>query len=234
VSGRAESPGRLSEIVVVIPAQNEEESIERSLRSVVNSAEDPSLPPVRIVLVLDSCVDNTHDIALTFPEVTCIEVTGMNVGRARDAGVRHALGTSDGDQHTIWVANTDADTTVSPEWLSLHARTAERGFDALIGAVVPDLRQLDEPRARAWHRIHNPGQTLGHVHGANFGVRASTYVRLGGFAPLTTGEDTEFVSRLRDDGVLIHETEQYPVTTSSRLTGRAAGGYAEYLTRLVP
>src|SRR6185312_2937931 len=110
---------------------------------------------------------------------------------------------------------------------------ARSGADALVGSVVPLLYDLDEARRTAWLASHSPGSTLGHVHGANLGVRADAYRAAGGFAALAEDEDVSLVEHLRAAGARIAHTEHEPVTTSSRLNGRVAGGYARYLTELV-
>ncbi|ERK72928.1 hypothetical protein N136_00718, partial [Leifsonia aquatica ATCC 14665] len=88
-------------------------------------------------------------------------------------------------------------------------------------------------RRHAWTRSHPPGATLGHVHGANLGVRASAYAEAGGVLPLVVGEDVDLVARVRASGRPVVESEQHPVLTSARLDGRAPDGYAAHLRALV-
>jgi hypothetical protein len=60
------------------------------------------------------------------------------------------------------------------------------------------------------------------VHGANFGIRGDSYLSLGGWPPLVTGEDTELGRRAARAGHLrISRTASIPVVTSVRQDGRA-------------
>jgi glycosyltransferase involved in cell wall biosynthesis len=222
----------LDRLVVVIPAHNEEDTLGACLDS-VRVAAAAARTPTDIVLVLDDCSDSSLLIAERHPEVTTVAITAASVGAARAAGAAAALaGLQTVATEAAWIATTDADCVVPPEWLVLHEDLADGGADVVLGAVVPVLDDLDEARASAWRERHWPGATLGHVHGANLGVRASAYRRAGGFLPTETDEDVEFVGVLRSLGVSIVATEDNPVVTSARLRGRVPRGYADYLTAL--
>ena len=156
-----------------------------------------------------------------------------NVGRSRALAVDAGLDDVFEHPEAVWLAMTDADGTVPPGWLREHLRAA-RIADVYVGAVVPELDALDAGRRRAWWDKHPPGATLGHVHGANLGMRASAYHAVGGFEPRATAEDVDLVARLRARGFAVDESERHPVVTSSRLHGRAPGGYADYLAALLP
>ncbi|MGH1548046.1 glycosyltransferase [Leifsonia poae] len=215
-------------IAVVIPARDEEGTLEACLASVEEAADRVGVP-VDIVLVLDACTDGSAQIAARHPRVRTASVAFRNVGRSRAHGVELALAAP--DDHGLWLAFTDADSRVPRGWLAQHLRAGARA-DAYIGAVVPVLDDLDPIRRRVWVDGHPPGATLGHVHGANLGMRASAYRRAGGFAPLDTAEDVDLAERLRASGAVILSSEREPVLTSARLAGRAPRGYAGYLEAL--
>ena len=215
-------------IAVVIPARDEEATLEACLASVEAAAHRVRVP-VDIVLVLDACTDGSAQVAARHPRVRTASVAFRNVGRSRAHGVELALPASSVDG--LWLAFTDADSTVPPDWLAEHLRAAERA-DAYIGAVVPVLEDLDPVRRRVWLDGHPPGATLGHVHGANLGMRARAYRAAGGFSPLDTAEDVDLAGRLRASGAVVLSSEREPVVTSARLTGRAPLGYAGYLDAL--
>ncbi len=223
----------IERVVVVIPARNEEVTVSACLASVRRAAHHIHLPAT-VVLVLDSCTDRSAEIAASFPDVRVVEGKFSSVGRARAAGFSAALESFTEDRDAIWFATTDADSAVPSDWLAEHLRAAREGADVYIGAVVPVLHDLDAERQRVWLRTHPPGATVGHVHGANLGMRSSAYIASGGFAGLATGEDVELVARLRALGMRFSESEAHPVVTSSRLAGRAQGGYAKYLAELTP
>lgn len=219
-------------LVVAIPARDEEETLAECLASVL--AARAAVPvPTTVVLVLDSCTDGSGAIAASFPDVTVVERDHGNVGRARHDAVEFGLGLAGADPARTWIAFTDADSRVRRGWLRTQLAAAAVA-DAYVGAVVPRLEELDDPRRAAWFALHPPGATLGHVHGANLGVRASAYLSVGGMLPLAVGEDVDLVARLKAAGFRVDENERRPVLTSSRLHGRAPGGYAGYLRDLVP
>ncbi|MEV8214697.1 glycosyltransferase [Leifsonia sp. NPDC077715] len=215
-------------IAVVIPARDEERTLDACLSS-VEAAADRVGVPVDVVLVLDACTDRSAEIADRHPQVRTASVAFSNVGRSRAHGVELALAASAADG--LWLAFTDADSTVPRNWLAEHLRAAARA-DAYIGAVVPVLDDLDPVRRTVWLDSHPPGATLGHVHGANLGMRASAYRAAGGVAPLDTAEDVDLAERLRRSGAVVLSSEREPVITSARLAGRAPRGYAGYLDAL--
>ena len=219
---------RIRRIAVVIPARDEEGTLESCLASVEEAADRVGVP-VDVVLVLDACTDGSAQIAARHTRVRTVSVDFRNVGRSRAYGAELALATAAADG--LWLAFTDADSRVPRGWLAEHLRAAARA-DAYIGAVVPVLDDLDPVRRRVWVDGHPPGATLGHVHGANLGMRASAYRAAGGFASLDTAEDVDLAERLRASGAVILSSEREPVVTSARLTGRAPHGYAGYLDAL--
>ena len=219
--------------VVIIPAHNEQETLDACLRSVRRAVRAVATASVDIVLVLDDCDDGSAEIARRHPTVQVVTIQAASVGAARAAGAAHALlGQASSSLATTWLATTDADSVVPPEWLQVHHEVALAGGDALIGAVVPRLDELDPVRAARWRATHPPGATLGHVHGANLGVRASAYHAAGGFLPAAADEDVDLVRALRAANARIVQTEDAPVVTSARLKGRVPHGYADYLAEL--
>jgi hypothetical protein len=70
------------------------------------------------------------------------------------------------------------------------------------------------------------------VHGANFGIRASSYLRVGGFPPFSLHEDRSLLARLATSDVAIVRSARIRVATSGRLWGRCEGGFASTLRNL--
>jgi len=206
------------DVIVVIPARDEEALIGPCLDSVIAAA----TPTTRILVVADGCVDRTAEVARG-RGVEVLELTGRSVGAARRAGVAHALGNAE------WIANTDADSVVPTDWISRQLEYAEEGADVVIGTVRPNFADLDDRRVRAWLARHIPGHANGHVHGANLGIRASAYLRAGGFGAEPEHEDVDLVARLTATGARIVATADIDVQTSGRLVGRTPGGYARHL-----
>ena len=71
-----------------------------------------------------------------------------------------------------------------------------------------------------------------HVHGANLGFTAATFLGAGGFPPITEHEDVAFVRAALEAGSTWAEGGP-TVRTSGRTHGRTPGGFAGYVRRMV-
>jgi hypothetical protein len=143
------------------------------------------------VVAVDRSTDNTLAVARSmlgargFAFATDV---GM-VGKARALAAETALSRYDGPTERCWLANTDADCCIPQGWVLDQLKSAERGVEAITGIVDVDSfiehgRGVDA-RFRATYTIF-PDGTHPHVHGANFGVRADSYFRAGGWSSLAT------------------------------------------------
>ena len=111
-------------------------------------------------------------------------------------------------------------------------RQANQGADVTLGTVLPGdgLRPRVED---AWFANHDLSEGHPHVHGANFGIRASSYLNLGGSRPLLTGEDTDLADGAAVcAGVKVLRYLTTPVVTSTRGHVRAPHGFSSYLRKL--
>jgi cellulose synthase/poly-beta-1,6-N-acetylglucosamine synthase-like glycosyltransferase len=216
---------------VVIPAHNEEMLVGDCLAAVSRAARAVSLP-VAVMVVLDDCVDRTEEICRSFSADT-ISVRARSVGVARHAGVSTLL-SGVTDPATIWISNTDADTVVPLTWLRDQLALASLGADVVVGTV--GLSHEDGHLGRTFKATYGMGvgRSVGHahVHGANFGVRASAYLDVGGFPPLPVHEDRCLLRRLDGSGATVVRSTRIRVETSARLVGRCDGGFATALRQL--
>lgn len=217
-------------IGVVIPAHNEEDLVASCVRSIGIAASHARLKaePVQIMVVADACTDATALYALQ-AGAAVLPVVHRNVGAARAAGANLLL-----TRGARWLAFTDADTVVAPDWL---AEQLALDADAVCGTVgvedwTPHGEHADLLR---WHfsQTYTDAEAHRHVHGANFGVSADAYRAAGGFAPLASSEDVAMVAALEAQGATIAWSARPRVITSARRTGRAAGGFAEALCQAV-
>ncbi len=210
-------------IAVIVPAHNEEAYIEACLISIAKAAKCPHLPDeqVCIVVILDNCSDRTGPIAAAFG-VQILECQARNVGVARALGAHWALAAG-----ARWLAFTDADSEVAPDWLS---RQLCLNVDAVCGTVqVRDWTLHGEEVQRKFEAVYEDREGHRHVHGANLGLTADAYQTCGGFEPLATGEDVALVRRLEEGGLSIAWTAATRVTTSARLQFRAPAGFGAAL-----
>ncbi len=219
-------------LAVVIPARNEAGLIGTCLTSVARSMRHLrrySDVTVTVTVVADGCEDDTAEIAREH-EADVIMTEPVGVGAARHRGTEYALAQLGEPVEAVWLAHTDADSRVHRGWLLNQFRAASGDAHVRIGAVKPDFTDLTDQQVHAWKASHRGGAARGHIHGANLGVRASTYLAVGGFSPLTLHEDVELVHAASRAGVLIAADARADVTTSGRSISRVYGGYATYLS----
>ena len=224
---------RIRTIVVVVPARDEQRSIGRCLDALdaaaaaLRQARPAEGPDVRILVVLDRCLDDTAEIVAGRSSVESVVSSAGRVGEARALGVERALAAGDAEPNETWIANTDADSAVPLDWLTVQLEAAEAGHAALLGAVRPDEEGLDAEQLAHYLLRHPLRESHRNVHGANLGVRADHYLAVGGFEPVATGEDVSLVASLERLGLSVASTGRAAVLTSSRLLGRAPEGYSD-------
>ncbi len=217
---------------MVVPAHDEQRLLPACLAALRVAAAHPALRhlAVHLVPVLDACSDDSGAVA-----PGALEVTARNVGVARAAGFAEVLRAEAGrPPEQLWLATTDADSTVPADWLVEQLRLAGRGADAVAGTVRVD--DWSEQPAQVQRRFAGtygaPGADHLHVHGANLGLSAQAYVDAGGIAPLALAEDRALVDTLHARGLRVVATGRIPVTTSGRRESRTAGGFADHLRGL--
>jgi len=130
------APAQWPRVSIVVPARNEEETIESAMRSRLLDA----YPDVELILVDDRSTDETGAVidrlAAEDPRIVSIHVTELPedwLGKqhAMQVGLERATGT--------WILFTDADVHAAPGCLRRAvARCEARGFDLL--AIIPELR----------------------------------------------------------------------------------------------
>lgn len=210
-------------IGVIIPAHNEEKLLGDCLDSVVRAGRHPRLKneTVLIVVALDDCSDGSQSVAQG-REVMTVSVLDRNVGTARAAGARMALG-----QGCRWLAFTDADTIVGEHWL---ASQLELAADAVCGTVaVGYWDSYDEGVRQQHHDAYQDRDGHRHVHGANLGVSAKAYCLAGGFSNLKSSEDVALINALKATGAQIAWSAAPRVWTSARRAYRAPDGFGAAL-----
>ena len=213
-------------ISAIVPAHNEADHIGACVRSLSLASRCCRLnsEPVIIVVVLDDCDDATGAIAREAGALV-LSVQARNVGCARAAGAEFALGAG-----ARWLAFTDADSVVAPEWL---ADQLDLQSDAVCGTVaVRDWGVYGEQMQKHYERTYTDADGHHHIHGANLGVSAAAYCRAGGFKPLTSSEDVALVEALRNTGANIAWSARPRVETSARKTFRAPLGFGATLLRI--
>jgi glycosyltransferase involved in cell wall biosynthesis len=223
---------------VVVPARDEEALLPRCLEALEVAVAQAGVPG-EVVLVLDACTDRSAEVAdelrgrLALP-LTVLHSTAGAVGAARATGAGYLL-----DRHPdpeLWLATTDADSAVCPQWLARQLDHARAGATLVAGTVTVDswTGWSSSLRRRYADRYAHPidGGGHGHVHGANLGLSADLYRTLGGFAQLSADEDVALVAAAQAAGVTVTWATDLPVSTSARHRGRAPRGFASALRHL--
>ncbi|NHF67004.1 glycosyltransferase [Xanthomonas hortorum] len=212
-------------IAVTIPAHNEAALIGQCLQSILVAARHPHLygERVEIHVALDRCTDLTGSIARSHGAMTLKTSGGVGIARAAAASAAISRGAR-------WLAFTDADTRVPPDWLSAQLGCAA---DVFCGVVeVGDWRDFRPETRKAFMDTEIRCDGHPHVHGANLGMSAAAYLAAGGFSTRTSSEDVALVCALEDAGMHIARLVTPVVNTSARRDARATGGFSDYLIRL--
>ena len=230
----------VTRIGVVVPAHDEAATIAACLDSLERAAAHRDLRSVavEVVVVLDRCTDDTGRLARVPRQlaVTTLEVDVRNVGRARRAGLATLLARRTDQDAGLWLASTDADSTVPRDWLARQLAWRRLGADAVAGTVRIDDWTGHPIAVRHRFEAHQArlgtGRDHSHVHGANLSFSAAAYLGVGGMPPEALAEDHALWLALHRAGYRTVAPGDLAVTTSARRDGRARGGFSTFLTSL--
>lgn len=212
-------------IGVVIPAYNEATLLGGCLAAIERAGLDPALDgePVEVVVVLDGCTDRSAAVAVR-QGAQIVSLNAHCVGAARALGASFAL-----DSGARWLAFTDSDTIVPPDWLSAQLAVSA---DATSGAIWIADWSAHPPGVRERFLRRYGAVDARHVHGANLGLSAAAYRACGGFRSLPQGEDAALVASLIEHGCGLAWNASPQVTTSARWESAIEGGLASTLRDL--
>lgn len=222
---------RIGWVGVVVPAHNEQELLPACIAGLLTAAAAVQIP-VDILVVLDACTDESQ---LAAQPAATLAVDVRNVGQARRDGFAQLLDRRPAtvtDTET-WLATTDADTIVPPDWLVRMLAHAAAGWTVVAGTVrVTDWTGHSDLVRSYWQASYENRDHHSHVHGANLGVRGDAYRLVGGMPSVALSEDVALVEALEAAGERVFRAGDLPVITSARREGRAAGGFATHLREL--
>lgn len=219
----------IAAVGVVVPVHDEQALLPACLAALRVAVRHPALQglAVHVVPVLDACADDSGTWA-----PGSIEVRVRNVGLARAAGFAEVLRREAGRPlDRLWLATTDADSTVPADWLAVQLELARSGAEVVAGTVeVADWSEQPAAARRRFAASYGvPGDGHPHVHGANLALSSAAYVDAGGVPPLALAEDQALVDVLRSRARRLVATGRIPVLTSARRESRTAGGFADHL-----
>ena len=109
-------------VVVVVPVHEEDELLERCLSSLAVAVGAVDVV-AEVRIVLDRCTDGSEAIAAEHP-FGRLRTDANAVGVARALGIASGLtALADVPVDRVWIANTDADSTVPADWLTVQIAT---------------------------------------------------------------------------------------------------------------
>lgn len=147
-------------------------------------------------------------------------------GKRGILGIRHLI-----RRGVTWIACTDADTVVSPDWLRYQIQ--HQPTDAICGTVtLDDFSHLSITKQQKYLAHYKDQMDHAHIHGANLSFSAEVYLLVGGFEPISCHEDVSLIKKLIKHCCNITWSNLVRVTTSSRLNGRAPQGLSYFLNNL--
>ncbi len=196
-------------ISVIIAARNSE----ATLRKCLNSVFLIRYPHFEVIVVDDGSHDGTGTIAKSFLNVKVLTTSGVGPSGARNLAVAEA--------HGAFIAFTDADCLVSPDWLDeltkgfVNDRVAGAGgcqkspededpFGLKVGAFLSTFGFVTNYMQRSEFM-----REVTHNASCNVIYRKSAYQELGGLREgFWPGEDLELDYRLRKQGYALMMTPQ--------------------------
>lgn len=183
---------------IIIASYNEATHLENCLDSLRRL--DYPIDSFEVLLVDNNSTDNTPEVASKFPEVTYLKEPSRGPSNARNRGIEHA-------KYDILVF-LDADSVVSPEWLS---ELLKPFTDTDVGAVGGEIRPLAQDNTISEYlsisllmRYHRWGgkREINAFPSCNLAVRKKAIS--GGFDPEhLRGQDKELCYRILNKGYKI-------------------------------
>jgi len=190
-------------ISVIIPALNEEKSIENCLISIENQDFDD----FEIIVVDGSSRDRTVEIAEKYARV--IKQRSSTIGGARREGAMAASGDT--------LAFTDADSIADCSWLS-RINDNMRRYDLSVGPVYFYENNFGAAVVQLWRRMHSIERLFGfyRILGPNMGIKRDVYMSVEGHGDISLLEDYDFSNKVAKGRIRSKYDKKQIVYTSAR------------------
>jgi len=206
-------------ISFVIPAYNEEKLLPQCIDSVLRELARGTYDS-EIIVVDNASNDRTSEVAIEYREVRVVREERKGLTYARQAGFTASTGDV--------IANIDADTMLTPDWIRTVFATFERD-DRIVALSGPyiyyDLSSFDRFLVKGFYfggyLAHLLNQYVLHtgamLQGGNFVLRRDALEKIGGFDTSIAfyGEDTDIARRISKTGKVVW-TFKLPMYTSGR------------------
>ncbi len=184
----------LPAVSLIVPARNEEETIQRCVTSLL----EQEYPDYEVIVVDDASTDRTPqilaEIARTHPQGKRLRVLHLHDLPAGWAGKPHALHAGAQEARGVFLLFTDADTWHAPQALATAvARAEEKRLDLLSLGTTQELPSFWErvmmPMAHLGismqyppDQVNDPDSPIALANGQYILLRRTVYERLGGYA----------------------------------------------------
>lgn len=250
---------RATPLCVCVPARNEADRLPVLLKAL---AEQDVPGPVPVAIVVNNTTDASLEVLkrcrADHAGRLSIDVTDIDLapGEAH-AGSARRLAMDRGAQSLANADNailvsTDADTRAPTHWLSAITAAVARGVDLVGGRIVIDpdeplpahAAMLREALDRYWEQVRAIEDAVdpiawdlpprhGDHTGASLAITLAAYRACGGVPRIASGEDRGLVKAALERGARIAHPNDVWVYVSPRCDGRAAGGMADDMARLM-
>jgi glycosyltransferase involved in cell wall biosynthesis len=240
-------PTELIELTVIVPARNEEHSIEACLQSLTSQSEDVFElgRDWELIVVDDHSTDRTAEIARGFARVTVMQSDKLESGWT---GKSNAIWTAAKHARGRWLLFTDADTIHEQGDLHRAIHEAQRHKVGMLSysprQIVQGLAQrslmplvfselaLAYPPAK----VSDPNNRLAAANGQFLLVEREAYRRLGGHASVAKEvlEDVElaYLAKRRKVGLRFRYADDAVATRMYRTTSAMIEGWTKNLALL--
>ena len=246
-------------VVVTIPAKNEERFIAKTLKALAFQKGIGGKPidfdQFEVVVLCHQCIDRTVDVCLEmvseYPWLNLMVVESDHPEINNVGGVRRVLmrmATRRISDPSGYIATTDADTLAGPYWIANILSYRESGYGMVCGAIEVDVAGLTEPEKRMlglkqeYGRLrtaledrvlpceYDPAPRHSDHSGPNLAVRADVYREVGGMPALGFCEDVAFYDSVVYHGHKVRHCPLTMVRTSGRTDVRAPWGFGAELS----
>ncbi len=241
-AGPSLPPSTWPNVSIVIPSYNRAKELERCLRSLFDL--DYPADCLEIIVVDDASTDETSSVLQHLVKEAAIHDLVMRVVRhekRQGVGIGRNTG-AEAAQYDL-IAYIDSDCVASPGWLRELVPAFQDAQIAAVGGMIRAcerntlLGRYEDVRSSLYMgerpQLVNLKGPLTYLPTANMVVRRMAWRQLGGFAPMTHGEDVDFCRRLLLSGASINYIPQgvifhdYRTTWDAFLRIRAAYASAE-------
>jgi glycosyltransferase involved in cell wall biosynthesis len=197
----------MAKIAIVIPAYNEEKTIEQTIQSCFHQLRQPDF----VIVVNNNSTDTTvsilNSLKKTHSNLYIVNETKKGTGYACRTGFDYAIGLG-----ADLIARTDADTILPKRWLkTIEKYFAKNPRKLLLGGITYANRHDEHFR---WHDFITPFSTyiwrlviavklkrlyaLKTVYGHNLSLRAEAYAKTDGFKPGSISSSDEDLELTRE------------------------------------